>query len=102
MARLRRLDWDAVAGRVAACAGREKVCKPWWCELRESVSFVLAEQSGSSRIEAHLSFWGEPFMAHTTGQAVPRYIFHIQPHSELIGRLVELQRGYRLGGEHKP
>ena len=26
-----------------------------------------------------------------------RYIFHVQRHSELIGRLRELERGYRLG-----
>jgi hypothetical protein len=39
-------------------------------------------------------------MSYATEQGVPRYIFHIQAHSELIGRLVELQRGYRLRASH--
>ena len=42
------------------------------------------------------SFWGEPFMARATGRDVPRYIFHVQPHSELVSRLVELERSYRV------
>jgi hypothetical protein len=36
-------------------------------------------------------------MDHAARQQVPRYIFHVQPHSELIARLVELYRSYRLG-----
>jgi hypothetical protein len=34
-------------------------------------------------------------MSHAVGRDVPRYIFHVQSHSELVGRLVELVRGYR-------
>jgi hypothetical protein len=85
-----------VQPKVAACAGREKVQEPRWVALRESVSFILAEQEPDGRPAAHLSFWGEPFMSRTTGQDIPRYIFHVQPQSELISRLVELQRNYRL------
>ncbi|MFO0969607.1 MAG: hypothetical protein U0793_28950 [Gemmataceae bacterium] len=44
-----------------------------------------------------LSFWGEPFMARAPGKDVPRYVFHVQGHSELVTRLSELERGYRLG-----
>jgi len=51
--------------------------------------------SAPAVLTAHLSFWGEPFMARTAGVDVPRYIFHVQAHSELIGRLVELERRYR-------
>jgi hypothetical protein len=92
-----RERWEQVVmPKVTACAGREKVAAPLWCDLRESVSFILAEPPTGGRTEAHLSFWGEPFMSYATEQGVPRYIFHIQPHSELIGRLVELQRSYRL------
>jgi|GEM_PF-3393381 len=36
-------------------------------------------------------------MSQTTGRDIPRYIFHIQGHSELMSRFVELVRGYRLG-----
>jgi hypothetical protein len=35
-------------------------------------------------------------MSRTTGRDIPRYILHIQGHSELIARLVELERSYRL------
>ena len=35
-------------------------------------------------------------MAHATERKVPRYIFHVQGHSELVARLVELVRVYRF------
>lgn len=71
----------AVPPKLASCSGREKVREPHWCDLRESVSFILTEQEPGGRTEAHLSFRGEPSMTHTTGQALSRYIFHVQPHS---------------------
>ena len=92
-----RANWrDHVAPKLAACRGREKVVEPRWCTLHESVSFVLADREADGQAEAQLSFWGEPFMARTTGRDVPRYIFHVQAHSELVPRLVELARTYRL------
>jgi len=88
--------WEAeVVPKLAACSGRGKVREPRWCQLRETVSFILSETDAEGAVEAHLSFWGEPFMARTAGVDVPRYIFHVQAHSELIGRLVELERRYR-------
>ncbi|MFI5398775.1 MAG: hypothetical protein ACHQ9S_24875 [Candidatus Binatia bacterium] len=86
-----------VAPKLVACLGGEKVREPRWCELKESVSFILAEIEPEGVMEAHLSFWGEPFMSRSTGRQIPRYIFHVQGHSELIGRLVELERHYRSG-----
>ena len=92
-----RRNWDDhVAPKLAACAGREKVLEPRWCKMTESVSFILADRDTDGQLEAQLSFWGEPFMARTTGRDVPRYIFHVQPHSELIPQLVELERRYRM------
>jgi len=92
-----RANWDEhVAPKLARCAGRGKVLEPRWCAMSESVSFVLADREGDGQVEAQLSFWGEPFMARTTGRDVPRYIFHVQPHSELIPQLVELERRYRM------
>jgi len=35
-------------------------------------------------------------MARPTGRDVPRYIFHVHAHSELVHRLVELARTYRM------
>ncbi len=85
-----------VVPKLEACAGRAKVAEPHWCALKESVSFILADRASDGRAEAQLSFWGEPFMSRSTGRDVPRYIFHVQPHSELIPRLVELERTYRM------
>jgi len=92
-----RSNWrDHVVPKLAACLGREKVVEPRWCTLHESVSFVLADRDGDGQAEAQLSFWGEPFMARATGRDVPRYIFHVRAHSDLVPRLVELARTYRM------
>ena len=91
-----RQRWEsAVLPKLAACSGAEKVLEPRWSRLREPVSVIFANGSAGG-VEALLSFWGEPFMGQQAGQNVPRYIFHVQRHSELIGRLRELERGYRL------
>ena len=37
-------------------------------------------------------------MARGVGRDVPRYIFHVTGHSELVERLAELGRGHRLSG----
>ncbi len=90
-----RVRWqEDVMPKAEACVGREKLLEPRWCTLQESVSFILADMPGN-RTEAQLSFWGEPFMSRTTGKQIPRYIFQVQSHSELIPRLVELERTYR-------
>jgi hypothetical protein len=90
--------WEtAVVPKLLRCAGHEKVRTPRWCSLHESVSFILSEGASPGAVEAHVSFWGEPFMSRAPGRDIPRYIFHVQAHSELIGRLVELARQYRRG-----
>jgi hypothetical protein len=57
---------------------------------------VLGDSDADGRAEAQVSFWGEPFMARTTGRDIPRYIFHVRAGSELVPRLVELARTYRM------
>lgn len=90
-------NWrDHVAPKLATCFGQDKVLNPRWCNLKESVSFILADRESDGQVEAQLSFWGEPFMARATGGDVPRYIFHVQAHSELIPQLVELVRRYKM------
>jgi hypothetical protein len=92
-----RERWErSVVPKAAVCRGHEKLLVPRWTTLRESVSFILTDTDDEGRTEAHLSFWGEPFMSESATQRVPRYIFHVQPHSELIGRLRELERGYHF------
>lgn len=88
---------DEVLPKVKSCTGGEKVRQPIWCKLHESVSFIRAETEPDGTAEVLLSFWGEPFMARTTERDVPRYLFHVQSHSELVTRLGELERSYRFG-----
>ena len=91
-----RERWSSqVIPKVSAAKRLPKLREPHWSDLSESVSFILAGTARGS--EAHLSFWGEPFMSRTPGGQIPRYIFHVQPQSELIERLGDLARVQRLG-----
>ncbi len=78
--------------KILACPGHSRVNEPHWCTLSKNISFILADSHHSGGTEALLSFWGEPFMAQSTERNVPRYIFHVQKHSELLPHLVELER----------
>ena len=89
-----------LAPKIRECEGRDTVAEPRWRSLPETLSFVLADVGPHGRAEALLSFWGEPFMSRATDRQVPRYIFRIQSHSDLIPRLVELEREHRLGRPH--
>lgn len=92
-----RERWTAdVLPKIARCRGHAKVMDPRWCELNETVSFIVAHGEGSGQMEGQLSFWGEPFMAETPGGGVPRYIFHLPPGSPLIPQLMDLDRKYRM------
>lgn len=82
--------------KITACIAGGKVREPHWCNLSRNLSFILADTHPGGTAEALLSFWGEPFMAQSTERNVPRYIFHVQAHSELLPHLVELERNCRL------
>ena len=86
----RDLWQQVIQPKIAACPGNTKVREPHWHGLSKTVSFILADNQLSGGAEALLSFWGEPFMAQTTEQDVPRFIFHVQRHSELLPHLLEL------------
>lgn len=86
---------QVIQPKLAACGDSAKVREPRWCNLSKTVSFILADNQLSGGSEALLSFWGEPFMAQTTERDVPRFIFHVQRHSELLPHLVELAHGYK-------
>lgn len=89
--------WESeVVPKASRCEGHEKLAEPRFQRIDEKVSLVFAQTGPEGRSECLLSFWGEPFMAQSVGRDVPRYIFHVQSHSELIGRLAELERDYRL------
>jgi len=89
--------WDAeVIPKVNACSGGDKV-KVHWTSIHESISLIISDGGTSGRPECLLSFWGEPFMARSAERSVPRYVLHVQEHSELMAHLVELERNYRFG-----
>jgi hypothetical protein len=88
-----------VVPKIEVCSGRQKVREPRWTRISEnSISFVLSGDA-SEGAECLLSFWGEPFMASTIGTGVPRYMFYVYKHSELIPRLQELERAHRIGSK---
>jgi hypothetical protein len=91
----RDLWHQLIKPKIAACDGHAKVMEPRWHSLSKTVSYVLSNSQVSGGPEALLSFWGEPFMARTTGRDVPRFVFHVQSNSELLPHLVELQRSLR-------
>jgi len=94
-----RPQWERdVWPKVLACGGAAKVAEPVWSSLPEDVSFILADTLAGGTTECLLSFWGAPFMSRRVGRDVPRYIFHVTGHSELIERLAELGREHRLSG----
>ncbi len=84
-----------VLPRIMNSAYAHKVHQPQWPQLEKNLSFILADSQTSHQLEALLSFWGEPFMSQSTERDVPRYILHVQPHSELLSQLIELERRYR-------
>jgi hypothetical protein len=93
-----RTLWESdVLPKVQRCQGGGKVRDPLWRQLPKTLSFMLAEVRAHGRPEMLLSFWGEPFMARTVEKSVPRYVFRVQKHSELITRLAELERQARMG-----
>ncbi len=88
-----RKIWEAeIQPMVTNCKATHKVKEPRWCSLEKNLSFILSDTQPHGTTEALLSFWGEPFMSQSTSQNNPRYILHVQGHSELLTQLIELDR----------
>lgn len=93
----RREAWlKEVEPQIASCLHKEKVLPPVFANLGENIAFILDEHRTDSEPQALISFWGEPFMARTTGRDLPRYMFHVHSRSELPPRLGEIARMHRL------
>lgn len=91
--------WESdVFPKIRQCRNHERVRPPRWTTINESVSFIVSDSGANGTPECLLSFWGEPFMARSTARDVPRYIFHVQSHSELVTRFIEMERNYRFQG----
>jgi len=82
--------------RIRECAQGEKVLEPRWRTLPQTVSFIVADTEDKGQSEALLSFGGEPFMARTVERQVPRYVFWVNRHSDLVAQLVDLERQHRM------
>jgi hypothetical protein len=94
-----RQAWEEhVVPKVRQCPGHEKVQPPRWRRIDEAVSVIFSGSADGGSGDCLLSFWGEPFMSHATNAPVPRYIFRVNRQSELVGRLADIDRKYRLGG----
>jgi hypothetical protein len=90
-----RERWEAaVLPKANRCAGAAKLRSPRYVPLEENISFILADNAAGAA-EAHVSFWGEPFMARQRGQDIPRYVLYVRSSSPLIAGLEELERSYR-------
>lgn len=91
-----RGSWEAeVVPKANATGFATKLRELRWVALKqEAVSFILADTDVGTT-QAHLSFWGEPFMSRQPGFDIPRYVFHVQSHSDLVLQLVEMERRYR-------
>ncbi|MCS7015305.1 MAG: hypothetical protein NZM42_04200 [Gemmatales bacterium] len=73
-----------------------------WLPDKQAISFILTEVGEAGQTEVLISFWGEPFMAMVTEHQVPRYVLRVRGHSDLLPRLTELVRQYRLRAEPSP
>lgn len=83
--------WEStIYPRLQQCHGFSKVREPHWCRLEKNLSFIFAERGLEGNEEALLSFWGAPFMSNATNRDMPRFIFHVKNHSELLPHLSEL------------
>ena len=82
--------------KIRACAQGKKILEPRWRTLPQTISFILADTENKGQSEALLSFWGEPFMARTVEKQVPRYVFWVHGHSDLVAQLVDLERQHRM------
>lgn len=90
--------WESeVVPKIKGCPGQKKVKETIWTTISGGVSAIISDIDRDAKTECLLSFWGEPFMARTLNHNVPRYVFHVQSHSELVGRMVEVVRSNCLG-----
>jgi hypothetical protein len=86
--------WTAsVLPKAARLETAAKLREPRWVAMEENISFIIADNAAGAP-EAHVSFWGEPFMARQQSMNIPRFVLHVQAHSQLMQRLIELERSF--------
>ena len=90
-------QWDSVVlPKIRQCPTCSKVKETHWTTISGGVSAIVADVDRDGSKECLLSFWGEPFMARSPRHDVPRYVFHVHSHSELVGRIIDVVRQHKL------
>ena len=92
----RKLWEENMLPKIRECVEGKKVLEPRWRTLPQTISFILADTEHKGQSEALLSFWGEPFMARTVEKQVPRYVFWVHGHSDLVAQLIDMERQHRM------
>lgn len=88
-----RQAWDRdVAPKLRAKDVESKVRSPMWGALSPAVSFIVGERQGIKRAQALLAIMDEPFASQGKGPSVPRYLFRVQNHSDILTAMAELAR----------
>ena len=73
-----------------------KVREPQWRCLSKTIALLLSDLHSTDSTEALISFWGEPFMTESLSRSVPRFVLHVQSHSELLPYLKELVGSHKF------
>lgn len=89
-----------VAARVQRHAGAEKLQTPLWADIPTTVSFLMGEHREYKRPQALMAIMEEPFASHGNGLSVPRYLFRIQNHSDILMAMAEVARHTAGGVAH--
>ena len=96
--------WEAdVVVKLRRCGGDAKVPVPVWGPLPPATSFLIGELRAERMPQALLVIMEEPFAAMSNGLGVPRYMFRVQNHSQLLPRMDEAARAamgsFAAGGQ---
>ena len=92
----RSLWEDELASKIMALPNGEKIKEPYWSNIEDNVSIIVSNVGPDNQTECLMSIWSEPFMLSIVGHKIPRYVFHVFPQSELLGRLTDLVRQHRI------
>lgn len=81
-----------VLPKLKKCDCGDKVRPPLWGPISTNVSFVLGDVDGDGKDEAMLTIIEEPFASSNQGPAVPRFLFRVFSHCDLIASLEDMSR----------
>lgn len=93
----KRSLWESeLASKIKALPKSKKIKATHWTTIDENLSIIASNIGQENQTECLVSIWSEPFMLSMVGHQIPRYIFHVFPKSELLGRLIDLIRQHRF------